>query len=48
MSLVLPGALRSVIDDQASGPRGVIFTVAERARAPIMGFKCGLPRYFVR
>jgi hypothetical protein len=27
--------------------RGMILTVAARARLPIIGFKYGLPRYFV-
>lgn len=36
------------LDDQAGTVRGTILTVAERARAAIIGFKYGLPRYFAR
>jgi len=31
-----------------TGSRGVTLTVADRARAPIIGLRYGLPRYFVR
>jgi hypothetical protein len=47
MLLAVP-AYPSVIDDQAAGSRGITFTVAERARAPIIGLRYGLPRYFAR
>ena len=47
-SMALLGVLRGVIDDHALVSRGMTLTVAERARAPIIGLRYGLPWYFAR
>ena len=41
-----PAGSRGVPDDQAFVSRGMSLTVAERARAPIIGLRYGLPWYF--
>ncbi len=43
-----PAYLRGVIDDHALVSSGMTLTVAERARAPIIGLRYGLPWYFAR
>ncbi len=43
-----PAYSRGVIDDHALVSRGMTLTVAERARAPIIGLRYGLPWYFAR
>lgn len=45
-----PKAIRAAGDEDPSHgqPRGSTRTVADRARAPIIGFKYGLPAYFAR
>ena len=37
---------QAALDDQASAPRGMTLTVAERAPALIIGLRYGLPWYF--
>jgi hypothetical protein len=44
----LPAYSRGVLDDQALVSRGMTLTVAERARAPIIELRYGLPWYFAR
>jgi hypothetical protein len=50
--LVVNGSARrthgGVIDDHALVSRGMTLTVAERAGAPIIGLRYGLPWYFDR
>jgi hypothetical protein len=42
------GMKRGMLDDQALVSRGMTLTVADRARAPIIGLRYGLSWYFAR
>jgi len=43
-----PALLTGLIDDHTVVSRGMTLMVAERARAPIIGLRYGLPLYFAR
>jgi len=46
--LLFNDSSRGVIDGHALVSRGMTLTVAERARAPIIGLRYGLSSYFAR